>query len=107
MGCYLRVVYDDKSKRQEKSEFYCFPLLLILYQGGSKIQEAHLIFQDLSEKYPATCLILNGKALCLMHMGNFEDAEGLLLESLNKVSSNDVFRSKVLMMLTCPSEHLL
>jgi hypothetical protein len=40
-------------------------------------------------------------------MGNFEDAEGLLLESLNKVSSNDVFRSKVLMMLTCPSEHLL
>jgi hypothetical protein len=24
-----------------------------------------------------------------MHMGNFEDAEGLLLESLNKVSSGD------------------
>jgi len=25
-----------------------------------------------------------------MHMGNFEDAEGLLLESLNKVSSGDL-----------------
>ena len=60
-------------------------------QGGSKIQEAHLIFQDLSEKYPPTCTILNGKALCSMHMGNFEDAEGLLLESLNKVSSGDLF----------------
>ncbi|XP_006653819.1 coatomer subunit epsilon-2 [Oryza brachyantha] len=55
-----------------------------LATGGSKIQEAHLIFQDLSEKYPATCMILNGKALCLMHMGSFQDAEGLLLESLNK-----------------------
>ncbi|AQK46595.1 Coatomer subunit epsilon-2 [Zea mays] len=55
-----------------------------LVLGGSKIQEARLIFQDLSEKYPTTCTILNGKALCSMHMGNFEDAEGLLLESLNK-----------------------
>ncbi|KAL6844056.1 hypothetical protein ACP4OV_025729 [Aristida adscensionis] len=55
-----------------------------LVMGGSKIQEANLIFQDLAEKYPATCMILNGKALCLMHMGHFEDAEGLLLESLNK-----------------------
>ncbi|XP_062224955.1 coatomer subunit epsilon-2-like [Phragmites australis] len=55
-----------------------------LAMGGSKIQEAHLIFQDLSEKYPTTCMILNGKALCSMHRGNFEEAEGLLLESLNK-----------------------
>jgi coatomer protein complex subunit epsilon len=57
-------------------------------QGGSKIQEAYLIFQDFSEKYTATCMILNGKAQCLMHMGNFEQAEGLLLESLNKVISS-------------------
>ena len=56
-----------------------------VFQGGSKIQEARLIFQDLSDKYPTTCTILNGKALCSTHMGNFEDAEGLLLESLNKV----------------------
>ncbi|XP_024311817.1 coatomer subunit epsilon-2 isoform X2 [Brachypodium distachyon] len=55
-----------------------------LVMGGSKIREAHLIFQDFSEKYPATCMILRGKAQCLMHMGKFEEAEGLLLESLNK-----------------------
>ncbi|KAH8518240.1 hypothetical protein H0E87_000185, partial [Populus deltoides] len=53
-------------------------------QGGSKIQEAYLTFQDLSEKYPMTGLILNGKAVCCMHMGNFDEAETLLLEALNK-----------------------
>lgn len=53
-------------------------------QGGSKIQEAYLIFQDFSEKYQQTGIILNGKAVCSMHMGRFEDAESLLLEALNK-----------------------
>ncbi|CAN8290592.1 unnamed protein product [Cochlearia groenlandica] len=57
---------------------------LNLAVGGSKIQEAYLIFQDFSEKYPMTSLILNGKAVCCMHMGNFEEAETLLLEALNK-----------------------
>lgn len=57
---------------------------LNLAVGGSKIQEAYLIFQDFSEKYPMTCLILNGKAVCCMHMGNFDEAETLLLEALNK-----------------------
>lgn len=57
---------------------------LNLAVGGSKIQEAYLIFQDFSEKYPMTGLILNGKAVCCMHMGNFDEAEGLLLDALNK-----------------------
>ncbi|KAJ4801928.1 Coatomer protein epsilon subunit family protein [Rhynchospora pubera] len=52
--------------------------------GGSKIQEAYLIFQDFSEKYPMTCLVLNGKAVCCMLMGNFDEAESLLIEALNK-----------------------
>ncbi|MBA0864999.1 hypothetical protein Goshw_008024 [Gossypium schwendimanii] len=59
---------------------------LNLAVGGSKIQEAYLIFQDFSEKYPMTGLILNGKAVCCMHMGNFDEAETLLLEALNKAS---------------------
>ncbi|KAL6546262.1 hypothetical protein OROMI_021983 [Orobanche minor] len=57
---------------------------LNLAVGGSKIQEAYLIFQDFSEKYPVTSLILNGKAVCCMHKGEFDEAETLLLESLNK-----------------------
>ncbi|KAB2601603.1 coatomer subunit epsilon-1-like [Pyrus ussuriensis x Pyrus communis] len=57
---------------------------LSLAVGGSKIQEAYLIFQDLSEKSQVTSLILNGKAVCCMHMGNFDEAETLLLEALQK-----------------------
>ncbi|KAL2473901.1 Coatomer subunit epsilon-1 [Forsythia ovata] len=57
---------------------------LNLAVGGSKIQEAYLIFQDFSEKYQMTSLILNGKAICCMHMGTFDEAESLLLEALNK-----------------------
>ncbi|XP_051125448.1 coatomer subunit epsilon-1-like [Andrographis paniculata] len=57
---------------------------LNLAVGGSKIQEAYLIFQDFSEKYPMTSLILNGKAVCCMHKGEFDEAESLLLEALNK-----------------------
>ncbi|KAI0494975.1 hypothetical protein KFK09_025121 [Dendrobium nobile] len=52
--------------------------------GGSKIQEAYLIYQDFSEKYQTTGMILNGKAVCCMHMGRFDEAETLLLEALNK-----------------------
>uniref|UniRef100_A0A2P2LJP1 Coatomer subunit epsilon n=1 Tax=Rhizophora mucronata TaxID=61149 RepID=A0A2P2LJP1_RHIMU len=59
---------------------------LNLAVGGSKLQEAYLIFQDFSEKYPMTSLILNGKAVCCMQMGNFDEAETLLLEALNKAS---------------------
>ncbi|KAL3616780.1 hypothetical protein CASFOL_039174 [Castilleja foliolosa] len=57
---------------------------LNLAVGGSKIQEAYLIFQDFSEKYPMTSLILNGKAVCCIHKGEFDEAETLLLEALNK-----------------------
>lgn len=57
---------------------------LYLAVGGSKIQEAYLIFQDFSEKYQMTSLILNGKAVCCIHMGNFDEAESFLLEALNK-----------------------
>lgn len=54
-------------------------------QGGSKIQEGFYIFQELCEKYSWTVLLMNGAALCHMHMGHFEAAETLLLEALNKV----------------------
>jgi hypothetical protein len=59
----------------------------ICLQVGSKIQEAYRIFQDFWEKYPATFMILNEKGQCLMHMGKFEQTQGLFLESLYKVSS--------------------
>ncbi|XP_074584963.1 coatomer subunit epsilon-1-like [Curcuma longa] len=61
---------------------------LDLAVGGSKIQEAYLIFQDFSEKYQMTGMVLNGKAVCCIHTGRFDEAESLLLEALNKDSKD-------------------
>jgi hypothetical protein len=49
------------------------------------VQEAYYIFQELGEKYTWTVLLMNGSAVCQMHMGHFEEAESRLLEALNKV----------------------
>lgn len=54
-------------------------------QGGSKVQEAYYIFQDFCDRYVQTTLLLNGRAVCCMQMGRFEEAETTLLEALNKV----------------------
>eukprot|EP00897_Mesotaenium_endlicherianum_P007070 jgi/Mesen1/6391/ME000329S05552 len=56
--------------------------------GGAKIQEAFYIFTELSEKYNQTVALMNGIAVCHMHKGQYEEAEGLLLEALNKDSKD-------------------
>jgi coatomer protein complex subunit epsilon len=56
--------------------------------GGAKVQEAYYIFQELCEKYTRTVMLMNGSAVCQMHMGQFEEAESLLLEALNKDSKD-------------------
>jgi coatomer protein complex subunit epsilon len=55
------------------------------WQGGAKVQEAFYIFQELSEKYTTTVMLINGSAVCQMHMGQFEEAETRLVEALNRV----------------------
>ncbi|KAJ5074494.1 coatomer subunit epsilon [Anaeramoeba ignava] len=55
-----------------------------LEEGSEKIKNAKYIFHELSEKYGATHSLLNGKAVCEMKMGNFEEAEKLLIEALEK-----------------------
>eukprot|EP00959_Pyramimonas_sp_CCMP1952_P177485 3710071-Pyramimonas_sp.AAC.1 len=52
--------------------------------GGSKIQEAFYIFQELGDKYAWTVRLYNGSAVCNMQMGQYEEAERELLEALNK-----------------------
>jgi len=55
-----------------------------LSQGGTKCQDALYEFQELAEKYSTSLLILNGMALCNLHMGKFDEAERLLQEALSK-----------------------
>ncbi|KAJ7522743.1 hypothetical protein O6H91_18G025100 [Diphasiastrum complanatum] len=74
----MQQIDEDHTLTQLASAWLCLAL------GGSKIQEAFYIFQELCEKYTWTVPIMNGRAVCNMHMGHFEDAETVLLEALNK-----------------------
>jgi hypothetical protein len=56
------------------------------------VQEAYYIFQELCEKYTWTVMLMNGSAVCQMHMGHFDEAETRLLEALNKVCFSFTFK---------------
>ncbi|GBG62968.1 hypothetical protein CBR_g34668 [Chara braunii] len=94
---YLKMDRPDYAEKQLKSmqqldEDHTLTQLsnawLNVALGGSKVQEAFYIFQELCEKYTWTVPLMNGCAVCNMCMGHFDDAENTLLEALSKDAKN-------------------
>lgn len=64
---------------------------MFFFQGG-KYQEAYYIYEEIAQSPSSnTVKILNGQAVCNIHLGKHAEAEALLLEALNKVGYRKIF----------------
>lgn len=70
--------------------------------GGSKLQEAAYIYDELADKFEATVMLRNGSAVAHIHMGNFDEAEKALLDAITK-GQND---PDTLVNLICCYQHM-
>ncbi|DBA02681.1 TPA: hypothetical protein N0F65_010506 [Lagenidium giganteum] len=62
---------------------------VLTVKGGEKADEATLHFQELSDRFGSTPLLLNGAAVAFMALKNYIEAERLLMEALQKDQTNE------------------
>jgi hypothetical protein len=58
-------------------------LKMMPWQGGTKVSEASVIYQELGERHNWTVQLYNSAAACAMQLGNWEEAEQYLQVSLH------------------------
>lgn len=78
----MRVLEDD----------HCLTVLAkawcAIAEGGKRVQDAVYAYEELTDKYGGSPMLLNGLAVANMHAGNFGQAETLLQEALTKAPSD-------------------
>lgn len=82
----------------------CSAYVALARGGEQNIRDAEFIFTDLMEKYgqQSSVTLSNGRALCRLHMGAYEEAERHLMNALGQ-RSND---PETLINLVVCSQHL-
>ena len=75
---------EEDSTLTQLAHAWCLTL-----QGGDKADEATLHFQELADRFGATPLLLNGAAAGFMALANYDEAERLLLDAVQKDPGNE------------------
>ena len=71
---------DDESTLTQLATAWTY-----LAQGGDKFLEASYLFQEQIDKFGGSVVLLNGLASAKIGMGQFDDAEKLLIDAIGKV----------------------
>lgn len=76
-----------------------------LVAGGDKLGEASLIFQDLTTRFGASALLLNGQAAALIALGSFDDAKKLLVDASSMATAGSSTTINLLALSRLTGEH--
>ncbi|XP_075679338.1 coatomer subunit epsilon [Dermatophagoides pteronyssinus] len=87
----LDLARKEHKRMCQKDEYHTLSQLALawinLYYGGEKLQDSYFIYQELKEKFGPTPLLLNGQATALICQNRWEEAEQLIVETIEKDSN--------------------